>query len=62
MRRAQLDKFYQRALDWTQTESPVDWAIYDPDQFDRLSSQSFVENYCWVIYVSGFEVAVVESH
>ena len=62
MRRTQLDRFYQRALDWTQAESPVDWAIYDPHQFDRLSSQTFVENYCWVIYVSGFEVAVVESH
>ena len=62
MRRTQLDRFYQRALDWTQAESPVDWAIYDPHKFDRLSSQTFVENYCWVIYVSGFEVAVVKSH
>ena len=63
MRHAALIRFYQRALDWTQKHSRIDdWAVHDPAKFKRLDSRAFIEGYCWVIYVSGFRVAVVRPH
>ena len=63
MRRVELAKFYERALAWTEANSPVDdWAVHDPGKFERLSSRSFIRRYCWVIHASGFKVAVVEQH
>ena len=63
MRRAALVRFYQRALAWVQAHSPIDaWGHPDPFRLERMSARKFIEGYCWVIYVSGFRVAVVRSH
>jgi len=63
MRHAALAHFYRRALDWTQAHSSIeDWAHPDPARLERLNSRAFVDGYCWVIYVSGFRVAVVRPH
>ena len=37
------------------------WEEIDPDSFDRMTAAEFLAEYCWVVYVSGFKVAIIRE-
>ncbi len=51
-------------MDHIRQEHPevLDWAEnVNQDTFKWLKSKEFLDEYCWVIYASGFRVAVIEA-
>lgn len=35
--------------------------LISPDTFRRLRSKQFLRQYCWVVYVSGYKVSIIEK-
>ena len=36
--------------------------VWEPHEFSDVDATKFLESYCWVVFVSGFRKAVVETH
>jgi len=63
MDREKLKTFYTKAKDYAEQNHPEDlfWAKgVSPDTFKNLKAHEFLEHYCWVVYASGFKVAIVK--
>ncbi|MBA4349504.1 MAG: hypothetical protein C0415_05910 [Thermodesulfovibrio sp.] len=59
-----LKMLYQDALAYIEKNKrdELDWArSVNVDTFNDLKAKQFLTEYCWVVYVSGFRVAVVEK-
>jgi len=57
-------EIFERAMDHIRQEHPevLEWAEnVNQDTFKWLKSKEFLDEYCWVIYASGFRVAVIEA-
>lgn len=43
-------------------QDEVDWAnSINPETFKNLKSKRFLSEYCWVVYVSGFKVSIIDE-
>jgi hypothetical protein len=46
----------------TELQQEIEWIrSITEDTFNNIDSQSFLEQYCWVVYVSGFQVNIIEA-
>src|SRR4051812_44210812 len=64
MNRTRAQRLYQSALTYTKTHRPQMLRVAratGPHTFEKLSSTHFLEEYCWVVYASGFKFATVEQ-
>ena len=61
MEEAVADKMFEEAL--AAVGDDADWADIDRAKtWQELDEQTFLGEYCWVVFASGFKVAVVEKH
>jgi len=64
MNKTRARLFAQKALQYLQVTYPdtLSWAqSIGPNTFRNLREKQFLYSYCWVIYASGFKVAVIEA-
>jgi len=64
MKTVKLQKFFEKAMKYCEKEFPeeIEWAKeISPNTFKYLKSKSFLSEYCWVVYASGFKVAIIKS-
>ncbi|WP_200381291.1 hypothetical protein [Thiococcus pfennigii] len=57
-------KLFEDAKHYCEENHPeeIDWAkSISPEKFKHMKSKSFLMEYCWVVYVSGFRVATIEE-
>ena len=65
MKNKELAKFFEYAWEYVENNWPEDIEITldtSPITFDKLSSEEFIAEYCWVVYCSGFKVSTVEKY
>jgi hypothetical protein len=64
MKTDQLQTFFEKAKKYCEEEFPeeLQWAKeISPDTFKYLKSRTFLSEYCWVVYASGFKVKIIEA-
>lgn len=64
MNRSKAKTMFEDALSYCKENYPaeLEWAKgTSPETFKKLSAKKFLEEYCWVVYASGFKVSTVES-
>ena len=64
MKTVQLQNFFEKARKYCEGKIPeeIEWAKgIGPNTFKHLKSKTFLSEYCWVVYASGFKVEIIES-
>jgi hypothetical protein len=64
MNRNKAIKMFEEAELYCEKNHPDEliWAKgIGPETFNKLTSKQFLDEYCWVVYVSGFKVSTIKS-
>jgi hypothetical protein len=64
MKELEATKFYQDALNYVSKEHADELErvkSVSPETFEKMDIQTFLWDYCWVVYASGFRVSTVEA-
>jgi hypothetical protein len=64
MNKNKAKQLFQEALLYCEEnfEDELEWAkSVNQDTFKKLTASEFLEEYCWVVYVSGFRVSTIEE-
>ena len=56
-----LTRFYQKARQYVQKNCLEELNDIRKVSFKRLTKKKFIENYIWVVYVSGFKVSIIDA-
>ena len=61
MQKNKARKLFEAALDAIGDQA--DWADIDQEeQWNSLDEQTFLIEYCWVVFASGFQVSILQKH
>lgn len=64
MKALQLQEFFETASKYCHENFPdeLNWAKKtDSNTFKYLKAKTFLSEYCWVVYASGFKVSIIEE-
>ncbi len=64
MERQKAKRLYQFSYNYAKENRPdeLKWGkSISPDTFENLTAKQFLEEYCWVVYASGFKVKIIEQ-
>ena len=65
MKQIKAAQLFEKAMKYCEENHPDDlaWAkSITPTTFKNLKSKKFLEEYCWVVYASGFKVAILKEY
>ncbi len=64
MNKTEAKRMFEEALSYCEANYPdeLEWAKGTTQEtFKKLTAKKFLEDYCWVVYASGFRVSTIEA-